>query len=366
MNNSDPSKTHLQQLPALQPSANVVLRRTETTLGLLRDVVQESSAEHWYERGKFFLRERNKETAKLNFMKSIDIDWTYWRANLQLSTLVLDDSFYHSCLYLKNAYDGCYPTWEDFEKELSSEQWRAMRNCFKEHCYAAQSSSYMFFVLSLTSFVINDFDEAGWAIDNAIKIGSLANAKSTFYRLRGALDLASDNNEEALRNYKIARDLDPCNAWNHYEIANMSFYLESPENDLDVIDNFKKALDVNPKHIASYIRGGYYLLALSTGKEEIAIRQLTKAIDLDPKCAIAYSYRGYEYFYLEEYLSAKRDFDTAILLEPDNHEYYAGRGQVLQALGDSDGALNDYNHALTLNPLYMLAHTLLEELTDKL
>ena len=39
-------------LPVLIPTAAVLLRRTQTAMGLLHDVVQESLAEYWYERSK--------------------------------------------------------------------------------------------------------------------------------------------------------------------------------------------------------------------------------------------------------------------------------------------------------------------------
>lgn len=42
------AKPNDSQLPALLPQAALVLRRTQTTLGLVRDVVQESSAMYWY------------------------------------------------------------------------------------------------------------------------------------------------------------------------------------------------------------------------------------------------------------------------------------------------------------------------------
>lgn len=40
------------QLPAVLPATTGLIRRTQAVVNLLQEVVQESSAEHWYERGK--------------------------------------------------------------------------------------------------------------------------------------------------------------------------------------------------------------------------------------------------------------------------------------------------------------------------
>ena len=39
-------------LPAITPLASLVMHRMQTSLGLLHEVVQESSEDYWYEQGK--------------------------------------------------------------------------------------------------------------------------------------------------------------------------------------------------------------------------------------------------------------------------------------------------------------------------
>lgn len=46
------STEQVTNLPALIPPAALVLRRIDSAIGLMRDVVQESSAEYWYEKGR--------------------------------------------------------------------------------------------------------------------------------------------------------------------------------------------------------------------------------------------------------------------------------------------------------------------------
>lgn len=42
----------IRHLPALLPPVSLVLQRTQLAIGLLRDVVEESSSTYWYEKGK--------------------------------------------------------------------------------------------------------------------------------------------------------------------------------------------------------------------------------------------------------------------------------------------------------------------------
>lgn len=46
------STEQVTSLPAIIPPAALVLRRIDSAIGLMRDVVQESSAEYWYEKGR--------------------------------------------------------------------------------------------------------------------------------------------------------------------------------------------------------------------------------------------------------------------------------------------------------------------------
>ncbi|WP_223649678.1 tetratricopeptide repeat protein [Hymenobacter psoromatis] len=60
--------------PAIVPSVNLILQRTQTTVGLLREVVQESSAEYWYERGRAKYELKDDLGALDDYDKAIDID----------------------------------------------------------------------------------------------------------------------------------------------------------------------------------------------------------------------------------------------------------------------------------------------------
>ena len=54
----------------------------------------------------------------------------------------------------------------------------------------------------------------------------------------------------------------------------------------------------------------------NAGKYQEAIEAYTKAIELDPKYAVAYYGRGLIYVVLGDYRQAIRDYDKAIELDP--------------------------------------------------
>lgn len=79
-----------------------------------------------------------------------------------------------------------------------------------------------------------------------------------------------------------------------------------------------------------------------------AIEDFTKAIELDPKDASAYSTRGYCKYKLKEYAGAVEDYNKAIKLYPENGGTYNERGNCKQKLGDKAGACSDWKKSYEL------------------
>ena len=81
----DKDKPTGANLLAIIPSASLVMHRTKTTLGLLRDVVQESSANYWYEKGKRAIKVEEWDEAQAMLERSLILNALHWRAHLQLA-----------------------------------------------------------------------------------------------------------------------------------------------------------------------------------------------------------------------------------------------------------------------------------------
>ena len=92
------------------------------------------------------------------------------------------------------------------------------------------------------------------------------------------------------------------------------------------------------------------LAELQANKFEEALRDLSKAIELNPKNSKAYINRGIVQSALGSAPGAEADFTQAITLDPKSSDAFYNRGKVRNDMTDFDGALEDYNKAIELNP----------------
>jgi len=90
-----------------------------------------------------------------------------------------------------------------------------------------------------------------------------------------------------------------------------------------------------------------------------AIKDYDKAIELDPRDAVAYDNRGYAYGHLGNYAQAIKDYDKAVELNPTYAAAYNDRGYVYSNLGNYAQAIKDFDRAIELNPKDAAAWTCL-------
>jgi tetratricopeptide (TPR) repeat protein len=91
-------------------------------------------------------------------------------------------------------------------------------------------------------------------------------------------------------------------------------------------------------------------------KREDAIDAFTKAIQLNPKYAVAFSVRGLTYAELGNYKQAMNDLNKAIELDPKDPRIYASRGSVYLKSGNHQRSIEDYNKAIELDPKLAAAY----------
>ena len=86
------------------------------------------------------------------------------------------------------------------------------------------------------------------------------------------------------------------------------------------------------------------------GRYEDAIKDYDQAIILNPQYADAYNNRGNAKNNLGDHNAAVADYNEAILLNPKGAAAYNNRGIAKNNLGDYNAAVADYNEAILLNP----------------
>lgn len=125
-------------------------------------------------------------------------------------------------------------------------------------------------------------------------------------------------------------------------------------NDRQAIENYDKAIKINPNYVEARTNRGLVYAALGNDKQ--AISDFDKAIEINPTYAEAYYNRGISFRRLGNGRQAIGDFDKAIELKPKYAEAYNSRGVVYAALGSDRQAIGDYDHAIEINPKYAEAY----------
>jgi tetratricopeptide (TPR) repeat protein len=111
---------------------------------------------------------------------------------------------------------------------------------------------------------------------------------------------------------------------------------------------YDRAIQLDPKNAVAYrSRGVAYA---SKGDLNRSIQSLDRAIQLDPKNAPSYGARGLAYSIKHDYDRAMQDFNRAIQLDPKNALSYSGRGKAYESKGDHDRAMRDFDQAIRLDP----------------
>lgn len=121
----------------------------------------------------------------------------------------------------------------------------------------------------------------------------------------------------------------------------------------DALDWFNKEISEHPDNGYAYI----YISALRYGNDEYgkALSAINQALKKLPKkdkeyTAVAYGTRAGIFLVMEDTISALKDYDVAIKLEPDNKRHYDRRAQVYFEQGRYDLSDADYQKMISLDP----------------
>ncbi len=204
-----------------------------------------------------------------------------------------------------------------------------------------------------------DPDEAAKAIDKLRKddgrTRELNDAKKRgdealkeIERLKSGLDAAGNARAKQLAFVKQA-DVLLATDWFYKGLA----YYDSKKHDR-AIEAFSKAIELDPSYAYAYSnRGNEHV---RRGRHDKAIEDFNKAISLKPDDAYAYRNRGNAHGMKGSFDRAIEDFGKAISLKPDYAEAYSNRGYAHGMKGSFDRAIEDFGKAISLRPDYAEAY----------
>ena len=114
----------------------------------------------------------------------------------------------------------------------------------------------------------------------------------------------------------------------------------------------KRVLEQAPDDAESH-----YILWAATGRDTES-PVIKKAIELNPKLAIAYLDLGRSYFYKKgDYAKAISQFEKAVEIAPDSPQTHSYLGTALRTRGNLGRAVSEYQKAIELDPNYAAAYT---------
>ncbi|HVO67006.1 MAG TPA: tetratricopeptide repeat protein [Syntrophales bacterium] len=116
----------------------------------------------------------------------------------------------------------------------------------------------------------------------------------------------------------------------------------------EAINAFDKAIEQNPRDAVAYNNRGAAYGQLGNYKQQI--EDSNKAIELNPEDAVAYNNRGVAHGELGDYEQEIEDCTKAIELNPNLAVAYYHRSMAYYKLGNRKQAAKDKNKAYALNP----------------
>ena len=124
----------------------------------------------------------------------------------------------------------------------------------------------------------------------------------------------------------------------------------------EAVADCMKAIDLDPDNSIAY----FQLAKSKRALDELTscIDSLTKAVDLKDDFAAAYMLRAEAYLSLKKENEALRDAEKIVALTPEDETVYLLRGRILESTGNAEAALSDYQEASALNPFNEAAYLL--------
>ena len=115
------------------------------------------------------------------------------------------------------------------------------------------------------------------------------------------------------------------------------------ENEIWTIWIHRGVEDVD-KHMALGIK------AMRVGARQLALREFTKVILLDPEFAEGWNKRATVYYMLGELDKSVRDIQRTLALEPRHYGAISGMGLIYDATNNVEGALKAWQRVLDITP----------------
>src|SRR5690606_20333251 len=150
---------------------------------------------------------------------------------------------------------------------------------------------------------------------------------------------------------------EPENVELHIERAHAYRFADNPNA---ALRDFTRAVELDPRNARALAGRGLALTKLASFEEAEA--DLASAIEIDARSAEAFAYRAWLYKQLEQPELGLQEVEKALAINPDLADVHWAKGEVEHALGRTDAAIASLRKALAIMPSHRDASTALQEL----
>jgi tetratricopeptide (TPR) repeat protein len=158
---------------------------------------------------------------------------------------------------------------------------------------------------------------------------------------------------EALQQFQTAQVSDPSNPDTYYNLASTYHKLGVTQKDAKLIEQaeslYNQCLDLQPNHVDCH-RGLAVLLAES-GRPDRGMALLKNWATTNPQLADARIELSRLHQEFGQTKVAEQYLDEALAINPSDHRAWTARGQMREASGDLNQALQNYQQSLSINSL---------------
>lgn len=211
--------------------------------------------------------------------------------------------------------------------------------------FAESSDLFNQFGMFLTMVDMND--EAVLAFTDALELATNDDQRLSLYMNRGASYCQIRNFQEGNRDFQKAFSMDTTNV---SVMTNLSVTYSELGKTKEGIEILKKALqyELTPFDKVG-ILANLGFLNQELGEHAIAIDYYNQVLGIDPKEALGYSNRSFNFMMVGELEKAMIDIDKSIDLYPENDYAYMVKGKIYLKQGKTKQACKQFEMALERN-----------------
>ncbi len=156
---------------------------------------------------------------------------------------------------------------------------------------------------------------------------------------------------EALQQFQVAQKTDPTNPDGYYNLASTYHKLGVMQKDQTLINQaeslYHQCLDLAPNHVDCH--RGLAVLLVESGRPDRGFAFLKNWSTTNPNLADAKVELSRLHQEFGETKTAERYLDEALAMDPNHYRAWAARGQMREAAGDLNQALQNYQQSLAIN-----------------